>query len=238
MGQERRHNMAHLRSPKFVSTLAVTTALAVLASCDPNRRARAGPNVPRLRERWRSKRSPKYTQLGVIRQNILEAIDRGVSRSANEMKIVARYLFFSTVLAGLHFMLPAYGAIYKWVDAQGVVQYSSTPPLTSHAQQVDPPKAPAEDPKAATEHLRHKLQAFTEHRAPQAQKAEEERKAQAEQALKQQNCKSARWNLEALERRSARRLQDPQGNIIRLTEQDRQERIDEARKQIENYCDT
>lgn len=128
-------------------------------------------------------------------------------------------------------------AMYKWVDETGQMVYSQTPPPSGDVVRIEKRAAP--DP-AEGERLREELRKEVERnydkatereqRTAERQKAEEQRKARAE------NCEIAGRNLEALQGLSRRQFNTPKGDYQTLTDDERQQRVREARENIEKYC--
>ena len=70
----------------------------------------------------------------------------------------------------------------------------------------------------------------------QARKQEDVERTIAEnEKIRQQNCEAARKNLEIYT--TFRRFRDKDGNVTRLPEEERLKRLEEAKTQIETYCD-
>jgi hypothetical protein len=75
-----------------------------------------------------------------------------------------------------------------------------------------------------------------------SQQERTEKKMDAEQwariqKLRRENCATARRNLTKLHQGGQKAFMTPDGQVIRLTEEERQRRIDETNKQIEENCD-
>lgn len=145
---------------------------------------------------------------------------------------------FGWILAG---WLAAFGlaqaAMYKWVDENGVTQYSQFPPPSREYQTVVPPPPPAEDPEGAQKRLEELMKRQDESYKARTEAAEKQKQATAEAERRKQNCSTARANLEKLTTGGNRRLIGPDGVAYYPTEEERQQRIAEARKQIEEFCD-
>ncbi len=134
-------------------------------------------------------------------------------------------------LAGL-----AQAAMYKWVDENGVTQYTQYPPPNQKSETIVPPPTPAQDPAGAHQKLEQTLQKLDEDSKARANaEAEREKSAAAEQQRKQ-NCQAARSNLEKLTTGGRKRVIGPDGTASYLSEEDRQARITEAKKQVDEYC--
>jgi hypothetical protein len=130
----------------------------------------------------------------------------------------------------------AYGALTKWVDADGTVHYSDEPPPVNVKTKTlaTPHDSASSVPAQKT---------FVEREAEwkKAQKAKEEatQKAaqQQENALaKQKNCEGARANLRALENSPLIATYNDKGESSYMDDSTRRQNIEEARKQISTYC--
>ncbi|PVV07344.1 MAG: hypothetical protein B6D72_18435 [gamma proteobacterium symbiont of Ctena orbiculata] len=135
----------------------------------------------------------------------------------------------------LLFLAAASAETYKWVNEEGVVTYSQTPPPDAKAETVKIKSAPASsagDSKQRLKALRQKLADSAEDRA-----LKKEQKREAEEIAKENkhNCSVARKNLEQLTA-LGNRLYKVGDDYLRLTEEDRQRRMQEARDQIKEYC--
>lgn len=123
-------------------------------------------------------------------------------------------------------------ATYKYQDETGNTVYSQNPPentdtpyevlgdIPSHAQ-------PSHTPPAET-------------RAPATQPDEEPNEAinqQLEQAeqTRQENCEAAKKNLEIYT--VYRRIRNEDGEVVRIDDNERQQKIDEAKQAIQDFCD-
>ena len=124
--------------------------------------------------------------------------------------------------------------VYKWVDAQGVTHFSAQPPQGQDATSVNtaapPPKpAVAEEKKAAPtfESIADPEQAAIDEKVKQdiATKEVERKKY----------CADVRTNLSQLENNPRVRT-EVDGEVRRLSEEERQSRISEAQKAIAENC--
>ncbi len=124
---------------------------------------------------------------------------------------------------------------YRWVNEDGVVTYSQTPPPDGPVEKIKTQDtAPSDSGKSQQklQQLRQKLADMDEDRA--LKKAEAKKHAE-DKALRENNCKAARHNLEQLTT-LGHGLYKVGDDYLRLTEEDRQSRMDEARKQIKEFC--
>ena len=125
---------------------------------------------------------------------------------------------------------------YKWIDRNGVVSYSQTPPESAEVvTQII--KSPLQSKDAETNNELNRLRQQLEDRKEDRQLAEEAaRKSQQESEIKRKNCNAARSNLEKLQNSGNRILKTTDGTYMRLNENERQQRIQTARDQIEVNC--
>lgn len=124
------------------------------------------------------------------------------------------------------------GQIYKWVDDQGNVHFGSQPPEGQDSTRVNPnisnpktPSAPAQ-PQAEAGAEDAEQKAIDEKVKKDVAKKEAERK---------KYCETVRNNLAQL-KNNPRVLTEENGQVRRLTEEERQSRIAESEKAIETTC--
>jgi hypothetical protein len=126
---------------------------------------------------------------------------------------------------------------YRWVNEEGVVTYSQTPPPDAESEVVKTYSAPSSDAGAAKARLQKLRQDLADREEDRALKKEEEQEQNREVKIRKENCKAARSNLRTLSG-LANRLYKVGDDYIRLTEEQKKQRMDEAKKQIEEYCDS
>lgn len=145
-----------------------------------------------------------------------------------------RHLCLALIALLLSFSVNA--QIYKWVDDNGQTHYSQEPPASGDAQKIEAPPPPPIDPDEA----RKDVEALIEQQQA-AEKAEHEAEQKAQQqaeqeAILQENCRVARENLRLYQNNPGRRVMDEDGNVTRLREEDRQQKMQEFQEQIDLYC--
>ncbi|MCU0937517.1 MAG: DUF4124 domain-containing protein [Gammaproteobacteria bacterium] len=134
----------------------------------------------------------------------------------------------------------AAGQVYRWVDADGTVQYSERPPVGVRAEPIPLHYAPASRDQAADElkRLRERSGLGGAPAAPpapaQGQPSPEQRAEQDRQRA--ENCRTAQENLRVLETTQRVMAKDAQGNEVRLDDSQKQARLEETRRQIEKFC--
>lgn len=119
--------------------------------------------------------------------------------------------------------------IYKWVDDQGVTHFDAQPPVGRQTQQIDiqkPPAAPAPNNSQPT------IDAQAEQRAVDT---EVKKKVAQEEARRAEDCKILRTNLAQL-RNNPRVREQTEDGLKRLSEDERNDRITETQKAIEDNC--
>lgn len=124
--------------------------------------------------------------------------------------------------------------VYKWVDEKGVTHFSAQPPQGQQATSVNtatpqPKPAPAEASKAAPtfESIADPEQAAIDEKVKQ--------EVAAKEAERKKYCTDVRTNLAQLENNPRVRA-EVDGEIRRLSEEERQTRITEAQKSISDNC--
>jgi len=117
--------------------------------------------------------------------------------------------------------------IYKWVDAQGVTHFDAQPPPGQQSTTLQTPSSPPTKPAA-----------MPGSGVVGDQKAIDDKvKKQVadQQAQLRQFCEQARTNLAQLQN-NPRLREEVEGQMRRLDDAQRQERIVEAQKQIAENC--
>jgi hypothetical protein len=160
----------------------------------------------------------------------------------NPIKITARPASLLAVaallLAGL-LTQPLHAGIYKWTDASGEVHYTQTPPPGNTSAEKIEGAPPPPDPAAVhkeQQQLQERVDAMDERL--KAEKEADAIKKEHEEVAKidEKNCITARNNLGKLQQGGIKRYLTPEGEVIRLTDDERERRINEANSQIEMYC--
>jgi hypothetical protein len=125
-------------------------------------------------------------------------------------------------------------AMYKWIDADGNTQYTQHPPPGDiQAETIKPPSKV--DTEGALKKLEAQKKKAAELREGRLKEADEKRKAEEDLALEQDNCRRGRENLKNLERPHGL-IAQPDGSRIRITEEERQEKLAKSREMIKEWC--
>jgi hypothetical protein len=135
--------------------------------------------------------------------------------------------------------LNAHAGMNKWVDAEGKVHYSDTPPPEVKTQTVrnvsgkDQVDAPASySPKSYAEREAEMKKAKQGKEEESKKKAEQDAMADA----KRHNCEAARQNARNLEAGGRVVTYDAKGERVDLDDSARAQRLEEARKGIKDNC--
>jgi len=124
------------------------------------------------------------------------------------------------------------GSIYKWVDAQGGTHFGTQPPQGVQAERVNPivsqPSTPPTRNKQAAEDGASEKQQEVETRV-------KEEIANEQEAL-ESYCLQVRSNLVQLQNNPRVRIEE-EGQLRRLSEEERQAKIAEAQKALSENCD-
>ncbi|ROH86539.1 DUF4124 domain-containing protein [Stagnimonas aquatica] len=130
------------------------------------------------------------------------------------------------LLAGLPLLAEA--TVYRWVDANGQVHYSQTPPAEVGAEPQHIRTVPASPSAPAAAPPQTKSPPATA--KPAAAEVDLEARAK--------RCSEARERIAYLEAKTARRLgvEQPDGSLARMTEEQFEERLQAAREAVTGNC--
>jgi hypothetical protein len=131
--------------------------------------------------------------------------------------------------------------IYKWVDANGVTQYGSTPPPGVKATRLGAP--PAVDPAAASQAAAQARQSIAEAERRASEAAGEAARRQAEREAQRQGfaerlrgCAAARQQLDVVTQGGPVFRFDPQGGRAYLADDARDAEIARLRGEVAALC--
>jgi hypothetical protein len=126
--------------------------------------------------------------------------------------------------------------IYKWTDDQGEVQFTQFPPPGRKAERLRGASPPAQSPEISENDLQKQVETMEQQNKEQLQGAKDAKQRAEIQKIRSSNCETANKNLVNLQRGGNIRYMGPDGNVIRLTDEERQKRIEEANAQIKENC--
>lgn len=124
--------------------------------------------------------------------------------------------------------------VYKWVDAQGVTHFSAQPPQGQEATSINT-AVPAPKPAPGKENTPNPT--FKSIADPEQAAIDEKVKQEvaAKEVERKKYCADVRTNLAQLQNNPRVRV-EVDGEVRRLSEEERQTRISEAQKSISENC--
>jgi Domain of unknown function (DUF4124) len=149
------------------------------------------------------------------------------------MTTFKKCLLLGILLTTTSLSVPA--AFYKWVDANGVTQYSQNPPPSGNYQEIRSP-SPA-DHSNAEQQQAEASPAKQDSAATPVQAPPQDDQTQAEQRrAREQNCQLAQQRLSELENHPRIRYTDADGSVRVMSEEEKQAKLVETRKMAEKMC--
>ncbi|WP_313027253.1 DUF4124 domain-containing protein [Pseudomonas lopnurensis] len=122
--------------------------------------------------------------------------------------------------------------VYKWVDAQGVTHFGAQPPQGQQVETVNTPSAPARPAAAPQTIPQGETGAEADQRSIDRQVKQQVTEQEAE---RKRYCETLRTNLAQLQNNPRVRVED-NGEVRRITEEERQARITETQEKITENC--
>ncbi len=145
---------------------------------------------------------------------------------------LAIYLVFTSIIS--------HAALSKWVDTDGKVHYSDSPPADVKVKKLRSFTAPDTlTPVSGVFAQKSLAEREAEWKKSQKLKDEVEQKAALEKEnvlIRQKNCEGARSNLATLENGRALVTYDAKGKRSFVDEATRAQRTEEERKAVSTYC--
>ncbi len=137
------------------------------------------------------------------------------------------------LLLGLYGTGASAGKLYRWVDGDGVVHFTQYPPQNRKGvEKIELRPPPTSGPVEEVEEREDNPEKRGE--AP-VEGAQEQKKTKEIAALDRKNCEISRRNLTILEG-GRPRLRDSDGNVRIIADEERKSRIEQARKDVDEFC--
>lgn len=138
-------------------------------------------------------------------------------------------------VAGLPLLASAQ-QVYKWVDADGTVHFSESPPPGTEADEMKLRYQSTPDPEAAAAQHKAWNDAYQERRDSKQEAAEQSRVAAQEAAERRQKCEQARGIIDRLTTAPATRYKREDGSYQRYGDAEREQKIATAREAEREFC--
>jgi len=126
--------------------------------------------------------------------------------------------------------------VYKWVDEEGQTHYSQQAPIGQKTELLKAPPPPATLPADAQNKIDQLINEQNEARYEQKRHAVEQQQTLKQQEQQATNCKRSQENLQKFLDNPGRRYTQADGTVTRLAEEERQQRIQEFKQDINEYC--
>ena len=130
--------------------------------------------------------------------------------------------------------------VYKWVDKDGKVQYSDTPPPASatktEAKKIDTSPAAASTTAEPSKTLQDRAKDFDKRKAEVADKAKKSDTEKQNADIKEANCTNARSAMRDLESGRPLVRTSESGDREYVSDEARQADIAKARKSVADFC--
>jgi hypothetical protein len=145
-----------------------------------------------------------------------------------------------TLLATLALIcLNAHAGLNKWVDAEGKVHYSDTPPPDAKTESV---RSIAGKDQAGGQSgytpksLAERDAEWKKNKAAKEEAAQKQSQQNEQSQVKKQNCENARQNVRTLEEGGRVVTYDANGEKSYMDDEARAKRLEEARKAVSSNC--
>lgn len=148
---------------------------------------------------------------------------------------------FATALLLLSFISPpAQAGLNKWVDEQGKVHYTDSPPPDAKVESVRNVTGKGQEAAPVDYSSKSYSQRAAEMKKARQEKNEASEKSAREAAQKQErkrNCAAARENLRSLESGTRLVTYDEKGERRFMDDAERAQRLNSAREAVKGNCD-
>jgi hypothetical protein len=147
-------------------------------------------------------------------------------------------VLLAAVLAGLTAQPDAIAqqeAIYKWVDAEGVVHYTARPPEDVEFEKIGVEISDPEETSSGEGEMAGDGQAAEDDGMPPAQP--EMAEAEPDPEVVAERCQQARSNIENLTQHANVMIRGEDGEQRRISEAERQQMLEDAQAFVDQWCD-
>jgi hypothetical protein len=127
--------------------------------------------------------------------------------------------------------------VYRWVDENGGVHYSATPPEGKAAEERNLRYIRNPDPAAAEAAQKRWSEQDKQRATAQQEAAAQGARSATERAERARNCQTAREIISRLESAPATRYRQEDGSYRMYTPDEIAQKVSEAREREREYCD-
>ncbi|MBL4638062.1 MAG: energy transducer TonB [Gammaproteobacteria bacterium] len=146
------------------------------------------------------------------------------------LRQICLFLLLSTM------SMMSYADVYKWVDEEGQTHYSQQAPIGQATEVLKAPPPPTILPADAQQKIDQLINEQNEAKYEQKRYVQQQQQEIKQQEQQQENCKRSQDNLQQFLNNPGRRFQKSDGTVTRLTEEERQQRINQIKLDINEYC--
>ena len=129
------------------------------------------------------------------------------------------------ILVVATFSTQTFSRSFRWVDENGVTVYSQIPPESGDAVEISPPPPPSQPETPASQ------------QEGSAEDGGEDDVAAQNADIRKRNCEAAKHNLNIYENLGNRKLRGADGTARSLSNEEKAQRIEATKKQIQAFCD-
>ncbi len=129
--------------------------------------------------------------------------------------------------------------MYRWVDSEGEVHYSDRPPPAGSAERIQRPgqRADGDADEQPESGVRERADRMRQERRLREHEQQVEEQRREQEAGRQAWCEETRERIEFLRTRARPRMPDEDtGEMVYLSEDQRQERIERKQRQLAEEC--
>ena len=145
---------------------------------------------------------------------------------------VKKYIAF--ILLFINF--PSIAEMYKWVDENGNTHYSQSPPVSSDVNVETIAPLPPVDTSNAQQDLQQTVEKAKSLREERLVAKENKEKEENDKQQLKERCQQLKERLYSLQVRPRANKKDAEGNLVRMTEDERQEDITKTKTEIKEKC--
>lgn len=142
-------------------------------------------------------------------------------------------ILFSLLISSLFTASSTIAATYKWTDEKGNVHYTQHPPADGSYERMKVDKSRPTYGEPETPPPTGQPSTATTKSSSNGAVVKDELAKNAE--IRTKNCESAKKNLEILT--VYKRYKDKDGNVVRMDDNERAQKIEEAKQNISEFCE-